>query len=103
MSLANFKNHATLEIEFGDITNIQGRNGAGKSSIGDAITWLLYGTDIMGNKLEPKPIGEDDAETKLSYSCKLMINKFFLVALKRKRQSITSTKFRRKQRSLTSW
>ncbi|PIC05515.1 hypothetical protein CS060_04365 [Anoxybacillus flavithermus] len=65
MSLANFKNHATLEIEFGDITNIQGRNGAGKSSIGDAITWLLYGTDIMGNKLEPKPIGEDDAETKV--------------------------------------
>jgi hypothetical protein len=65
LMLANFKNHAALEIEFGDITNIHGRNGAGKSSIGDAITWLLYGTDIMGNKLEPKPIGEDDAETKV--------------------------------------
>jgi hypothetical protein len=65
LTLANFKNHAALEIEFGDITNINGRNGAGKSSIGDAITWLLYGTDIMGNKLEPKPIGKDDAETKV--------------------------------------
>jgi DNA repair exonuclease SbcCD ATPase subunit len=65
LTLANFKNHAALEIEFGDITNIQGRNGAGKSSIGDAVTWLLYGTDIMGNKLEPKPIGETDVETKV--------------------------------------
>jgi DNA repair exonuclease SbcCD ATPase subunit len=65
LKIANFKNHTALEIEFGDITNINGRNGAGKSSIGDAITWLLYGTDIMGNKLEPKPIGEDDAETKV--------------------------------------
>jgi DNA repair exonuclease SbcCD ATPase subunit len=65
LTLANFKNHAALEIEFGDITNIQGRNGAGKSSIGNAVTWLLYGTDIMGNKLEPKPIGETNVETKV--------------------------------------
>ena|GEM_PF-787526 len=65
MTLTNFKNHSALEIEFGHITNIHGRNGAGKSSIGDAITWLLYGTDIIGNKLEPKPISENDAETKV--------------------------------------
>jgi DNA repair exonuclease SbcCD ATPase subunit len=65
LKIANFKNHTALEIKFGDITNINGRNGAGKSSIGDAITWLLYGTDITGNKLEPKPIGEDDVETKV--------------------------------------
>jgi DNA repair exonuclease SbcCD ATPase subunit len=62
--LENFKNHKSLEIVFSDITNIEGRNGAGKSTVGDAFTWILYGTDIMGNKLEPKPIGTDE-ETKV--------------------------------------
>ncbi|PEJ55271.1 hypothetical protein CN692_19285, partial [Bacillus sp. AFS002410] len=63
IKVINFKNHTDLSINFKDITNIEGRNGAGKSTIGDAPTWLLFGTDINGNKLDPKPIGEDDAET----------------------------------------
>lgn len=57
--LTNFKNHASLKVVFNDITNIRGKNGAGKSSIGDAITWCLYGKDVMGSKLEPQPIGTD--------------------------------------------
>jgi chromosome segregation ATPase len=66
LALENFKNHKKLNIKFGDITNVRGKNGAGKSSIGDAITWELYGTDIMGNKLDPKPIGsEGELETKV--------------------------------------
>ncbi|SFD44742.1 AAA family ATPase [Bacillus sp. UNCCL81] len=63
IQVINFKNHKDLAINLKDITNIEGRNGAGKSTIGDAPTWLLFGTDINGNKLDPKPIGEDDAET----------------------------------------
>ncbi|WP_342515438.1 AAA family ATPase [Sutcliffiella sp. FSL R7-0096] len=64
LELTNFKNHALLEVNFSDITNIRGKNGAGKSSIGDAVTWCLYGKDVMGSKLEPQPIGTD-LETKV--------------------------------------
>lgn len=64
LKLVNFKNHKELGINFGDITNISGRNGVGKSSIGDSVTWLLYGSDTMGIKLDPKPIGSDN-ETKV--------------------------------------
>ncbi|MCM3598976.1 AAA family ATPase [Metabacillus idriensis] len=60
LKLVNFKNHKALGMDFGDITNISGRNGVGKSSIGDSVTWLLYGTDILGNKLDPKPVGTDE-------------------------------------------
>ena len=57
LKLTNFKNHSSLEINFDDYTTIHGRNGAGKSSIGDAITWCLFGKDVLGTKLEPQPIG----------------------------------------------
>lgn len=57
LTLQNFKNHKALEVLFKDITTITGRNGAGKSSIGEAVTWTLYGVDTMGTKLEPTPIG----------------------------------------------
>ncbi|KAA0547548.1 AAA family ATPase [Bacillus sp. BGMRC 2118] len=62
--LENFKNHKSLEVQFEDLTNIAGRNGAGKSSIGDAITWILFGTDVMGfSKFDPKPSTDQEAET----------------------------------------
>jgi DNA repair exonuclease SbcCD ATPase subunit len=63
LSVSNFKNHKSLTIEFKDITNISGRNGAGKSSIGEAITWCLYGIDMVGSKLDPTPISEEVPET----------------------------------------
>ncbi|MFS0822139.1 AAA family ATPase [Bacillus sp. 1P02SD] len=68
IKLENFKNHKWLKIVFDDITTAEGRNGAGKSSIGDAITWDLFGTDAMGNKLEPNPIG-----TSLETSVELLL------------------------------
>lgn len=61
----NFKNHDSLEVAFGEITTISGRNGAGKSSVGEAITWVLYGTDPYGIKNDPKPISDADTETKV--------------------------------------
>jgi DNA repair exonuclease SbcCD ATPase subunit len=66
LALENFKNHKQLDINFGEVTNIQGRNGAGKSSIGDAISWVLFGTDILGSKLDPRPINSEvEVETKV--------------------------------------
>lgn len=65
LRITNFKNHDSLNVAFGEITTISGPNGAGKSSIGEAITWVLYGIDPYGTKNEPKPIGNEDAETKV--------------------------------------
>lgn len=54
--LKNFKSHEDLEVKFGDLTKISADNAKGKSSIGEAITWLLYGTDAVGSKLDPSPV-----------------------------------------------
>ena len=55
LTLTNFKNHENLEVKFGDLTKILADNGKGKTSIGESITYLLYGTDLMGSKLDPSP------------------------------------------------
>ncbi|EJQ55139.1 AAA family ATPase [Bacillus mycoides] len=65
LRITNFKNHDSLNVAFGEITTISGPNGAGKSSLGEAITWVLYGIDPYGTKNEPKPIGNEEAETKV--------------------------------------
>jgi chromosome segregation ATPase len=66
LALENFKNHKSLSVKFGEVTNIQGHNGVGKSSIGDAISWVLFGTDISGSKLDPRPIdSEEGTESKV--------------------------------------
>lgn len=62
LALKNFKNHQSLAVNFGEVTNIKGRNGAGKSSIGDAITWVLFGTDSSGGKLDPRPIESEEGK-----------------------------------------
>ncbi len=45
LTLTNFKGIRQLTIEFNAITNIQGDNGTGKSTVFDAFTWLLFGKD----------------------------------------------------------
>lgn len=56
LSLTNFKCHEELEVQFDNLTKIFADNFQGKSSIGEAITWLLYGTDMYGSKLDPTPV-----------------------------------------------
>lgn len=57
LELQNFKNHKNLVVEFGDtVTNIYGANGSGKTSILDAIHFLLFGKDSKGqNNTEFRP------------------------------------------------
>lgn len=44
LAMQNFRQHASSVIEFQDgITGIIGRNGAGKSTVLEAIAWALYG------------------------------------------------------------
>lgn len=56
LKLQNFKSHKDLEVKFGDLTKILADNAKGKSSIGEAITFLLYGNDLLGSKLDPSPV-----------------------------------------------
>jgi len=52
LKLENFRQHEDSFIEFSDgITIINGTNGSGKSTILEALTWAIYGTDAArGNK-----------------------------------------------------
>lgn len=55
ISLLNFKGIRNLHVSFGEnLTVISGRNAAGKTSIADAIMWVLFDVGYDGNKLEPK-------------------------------------------------
>ena len=60
LSLENFKCHKNLTLAFdGGNASIYGDNATGKTSIYDAITWLLFGKDSQGNgekNIEIKPL-----------------------------------------------
>lgn len=66
LTLKNFKSHQDLTVNFGERTVITGDNAKGKSSIPEAITWPLYGTNTLGSKMDPKPITYEADETKVS-------------------------------------
>ena len=58
--LENFKCHKILKLDFmGGDASIYGDNASGKTSIYDALTWLLFGKDSQGNgekNIEIKPL-----------------------------------------------
>lgn len=61
LKLENFKCHRHLEIRFdGRSAAVYGENGTGKSSVYDALTWLLFGKDSLGRTdFEILPLGRD--------------------------------------------
>ncbi len=63
LALENFKCHKSLTLELnGRNASIYGDNAAGKTSIYDALTWLLFGKDSKGNgekNIEIKPLNEN--------------------------------------------
>ncbi|MEH7114541.1 AAA family ATPase [Neobacillus niacini] len=62
LEMQNFKGHRELKLELSELVKISGKNGEGKSSIGEAVTWNLYGADILGNTLDPTPLYEHEGE-----------------------------------------
>ena len=60
LSLENFKCHRNLTLTFnGGNASVYGDNASGKTSIYDALTWLLFGKDSQGNgekNIEIKPL-----------------------------------------------
>ncbi|MDT2288510.1 hypothetical protein P7H17_24075 [Paenibacillus larvae] len=55
LTLHNFKCYRDLTVEFGDLTK-RSRAKIQKSSILEAIPWLLYSVDVLGSKSDPTPI-----------------------------------------------
>lgn len=41
---------------------VSGRNGAGKSTLADGFQWLLFGKNLLGAKLNPKPLDSNNKE-----------------------------------------
>ena len=60
LRLENFKCHRSLTLDFmGGNASIYGDNATGKTSVYDALTWLLFGKDSSGNgekNIEIKPL-----------------------------------------------
>lgn len=62
LSVENFKCHEALRIDLeGRNASIYGDNATGKSSVYDALTWLLFGKDSRGSSDGEtiKPLGKD--------------------------------------------
>lgn len=103
LALTNFAVHKSLTVEFGDITRINGRNGDGKSTIGEAITYVLHGTDTFGTKFDPTPITYtadttradllitvDEKQLLLSRSIESGKNKFYVNEVPKKATEFTA-------------
>lgn len=61
LSIDNFKGQAHLTLNFdGKSARIYGDNATGKTTLYDALTWLLFGKDSAGQgNFEVKPVGVD--------------------------------------------
>lgn len=48
LSIKNFKSINDFDLDFGKVTTIYGANEAGKTSVADAISWVLTGKNSLG-------------------------------------------------------
>ena len=72
--LENFKGIRSLELDFGDMTEIRGRNATGKTTIVDAFTWCLFGKDSMGRSaFNIKTIGDEGVIPKIDHSVEVVL------------------------------
>lgn len=75
MKLENFKGIRDFELDFGQVTEIRGRNATGKTTIADAFTWCLFGKDSSGRTaFNIKTIGEDGVIEKIDHSVEVVLS-----------------------------
>lgn len=60
LNLKNFKGIKSLDVNFSNKTSIKGQNAAGKTTIFDAFTWLLFNKNSAGEeKFNIQPLDKD--------------------------------------------
>ena len=60
LHIENFKGIKLLDVAFGDKTKIKGQNAAGKTTIFDSLTWLLFNKNSAGEeKFNLRPLDAD--------------------------------------------
>lgn len=99
LTLENFKCHRYLNLQFdGHNTAVFGDNATGKTSVYDALTWLLFGKDSAGNgekNIEVKPLDAAgfvvDHSAITSVEAELMVG-YEPIVLKRTYKEVWSTK-----------
>lgn len=76
LKLLNFKGVREKTIEFGNVTDIFGDNGTGKTTIMDAFLWLIFGKDSTDRKdFEIKTLDANNkAFHKMSHEVSAIIN-----------------------------
>jgi len=55
LDIQNYAGVRQKSVTYGDLTRLSGKNGEGKSSIGGAPVWGLWGVDLFGGKYDPSP------------------------------------------------
>lgn len=60
LHLENFKGIRILDVKFSNKTKVKGQNAAGKTTIFDAFTWLLFNKNSVGEeKFNVRPLDKD--------------------------------------------
>ena len=60
ITIENFKGISKQTVDFNDVTEICGANATGKTSVFDALTWMLFDKDSLGNsKFEIRTLDAD--------------------------------------------
>lgn len=49
LELQNYAGLRSQSVDYGTLTNLSGKNGEGKTSIGGAPVWILWGKDLVGS------------------------------------------------------
>nr|ALT05690.1 putative DNA repair protein [Clostridium botulinum]ALT05792.1 putative DNA repair protein [Clostridium botulinum]ALT05902.1 putative DNA repair protein [Clostridium botulinum] len=87
--ISGFKNYKEpKKYDFSDFTEIEGKNARGKTSIGEAITWGLYGCDLLGDTKTDTKLMNYDSDT-------------MFVVIDYEYEGITNRIVRKKGKSLT--
>lgn len=57
LEVNGFKTFGKAQIDLDNVTYIVAKNGQGKSTLLNAITWAIMGLDMYGNRMDPFQIG----------------------------------------------